>query len=111
MKKNVVFLIAGIISGFFAFPPGVISVTFLIIGFVFRAFPNSVHITVNGVQQQGAQAVASAIRLGNIFLAVGGGAIGLAFIFLLIAAVLLIAYHFSGPKAVPVAEDNMNGMY
>lgn len=102
-KRRPVFLIGGIFFAFLAFPPGLIAFTFLIIGGIFRAFPNSVHITINGVVQQGAQAVASAIRLGNIFLTVGGISLGVAVFFLFLCAVFLLLFAFF--KKVVIREQ------
>ena len=105
-KRRPVFLIIGLISAFLSLPPGLIAFVFLIIGFIYRANPSSVNITVNGVVQQGAQAVATALRLSGIFLTVGGISLGIALLFLFIFLIFLLLFLFFKKTVIPEQPIN-----
>lgn len=86
-------LVAAIVAGGISIIPGFAGMLFFILGIAFKLDPYGGRITVNGVTLHGEEAAAAAIRLGNIFIVVGG-------ILLVITAVIDVICVVNAVKAV-----------
>ena len=83
-------LVAAIVTGCLSVIPGFLGLLFLTLGIVFRLNPYNTNITINGVTLHGEEAAAEALKLGKIFLGVGGGSLAVAVVLAIVCAVLLI---------------------
>lgn len=75
-------LAKGIIFGFLTVLPGLLGVTFLILGISSILNPQGGEVTVNGITMHGEEAVEEIIRVGKVFIGVGG-------LMLLVAAAMM----------------------
>ena len=91
-SKNIGFMIGGAISGVVAMVVGIVGFVFRLIGTVFVSDPEHVTMTVNGEVLHGKEAAEAALKLGNVFVILGGGMIIAALILLAICIALLIVY-------------------
>ena len=85
-------MIASIIPGMFAFFSGLFGVVFSIIGNVQMARPQDVSVTINGKQLEGEEAARYAYTLGKILATLGGIALVVAFVLVMICVILAVIY-------------------
>ena len=85
-------IVGGIFSGLFALGSSITSMVCLFLGFIFTSNPQSVDVNMNGTHLHGSEAVEMALKIGKILLCVGGIALLVAIILVILCISLITKY-------------------